>query len=101
MKKVFIEIRDRLVLATAALFGENLLEMQRDIIDAQDAVIKSMEKVEASQDRLIIILTEWKDRLERLNGLYVRYVGGLEKKADLQGLLIDKLKASQTDEEPA
>ena len=72
--------------------------MQRDVIDAQGAVIKNMEKVEASQDRLIIILTEWKDRLERLNNLYACYVAGLEEDADLQSLLIDKLKATSNEE---
>ena len=108
LRKVFIEISDRLILAAAALCGDNLLEMQRDIIESQGEVIESqgevidaMAKVSASQDRQIVILTEWKDKLERLNALHTRHVKRLEKKADLQSLLIDTLKAtSNYEEEP-
>ena len=92
LRKVFTEICDRLILAAAALCGDNLLEMQRDLIELQGALIRSMEEVSASQDRQIVILTEWKDRLERLSDLYARYVERLEEEADLQRLLIDRLK---------
>ncbi len=99
LRKVFIEISDRLTLVVAALCGENLLGMQRDIIESQGAVIDAMTKTSASQDRLIVILTRWKDRLEELNALHTRHVKRLEKNADLQSLLIETLKATSNYEE--